>query len=159
MPLFVKKLDKRAIAPTCSHPGEDLGYDLYALEDTLLLPHVVNKVRTGIATEHRRATREFIEDYRGAKFYKHVTDGLLLRDRSSMAAKGITIVGGVIDAGYRGEIIVLMVDRAVGVQRIAAGDKIAQMIPIPVLTNEDVVTVEELSDGARGANGFGSTGR
>lgn len=152
--LFVKRLDPRATLPTCAHPGEDLAYDLYALEDMLLFPHVINKVRTGIAAEHRHAESH-------STGYNHISSGLLIRDRSSMAARGRTIAGGVIDAGYRGEIIVLMIDRAFGVQRIMAGDKIAQMIPIPVLTGEGVLEIEAFTEEitARGTNGFGSTGR
>jgi dUTPase len=46
-----------------------------------------------------------------------------------------------------------------GIHKIEAGNKIAQMIPIPVLTGEGVLQVEELNEAARGVNGFGSTGR
>jgi dUTP pyrophosphatase len=180
MPLFVKKLDPRAKLPTCAHPGEDLAYDLYALEDVVLVPGVLTKVSTGIAAQHRRAILMPMTDYSVEGFgykanvslpaYNHIDDGLLLRDRSSMAAKGITVSGGVIDAGYTGEINVMltfnryltnlqMQDRAAYGYDIAAGDKIAQMIPMPVLTNEDVVLVEELEESARGGSGYGSTGR
>ena len=143
--LRVRLLAEGARAPVVAHPGEDLGYDVFALEDTSLNLRETVKVRTGIAVEAR-------DPQTGAGL------GLLVRDRSSMAARGVTTTGGVIDAGYRGEILVLMTnlgDRAV---EIAAGEKIAQMIPVPVLTGP-VEQVENLEDSARAEKGFGSSGR
>lgn len=173
--LLVKLLDPRARKPTCAHPGKDLAYDLYALEDTVLNPFAVTKVRTGIAALHQRALGPFSD---GA-VYQHVYDGLLVRDRGSIAAKGIMSSGGVVDV-YTGEIIVLLTlmhDNKLPTEMrlygsmhshaetrntpvgIKAGDKIAQMIPMPILTSDDVVVVEELEACERGANSFGSTGR
>jgi len=143
--LRVKLLDACARSPQVAHPGEDLGYDLFALEAVTLAPHAVAKVRTGIAVEARHP-------HSGAPL------GLLVRDRSSMAARGIATTGGVIDAGYRGEILVLMTNLADATVHIAAGEKIAQMIPIPVLTGQ-VEEVDTLEDSARASNGFGSSGR
>jgi dUTP pyrophosphatase len=86
-----------------------------------------------------------------------------------MASNGVFTHGGVIDAGYRGEIVVLMSAFAatqfvtagatyVGDPiKIEAGQKIAQMIPVPVLTGE-VVEVDALPPSSRGENGFGSSG-
>ena len=82
--LKIKRLHPDAKLPTVAHPGTDLGYDLYALEDTVLPPGVAVKVRTGIAVEG-------LEGY-----------GFVVGDRSSMAARGVTYMGGRIDAGYRG---------------------------------------------------------
>lgn len=157
MPLFVKKLDPRAITPTCAHPGEDLAYDLYALEDTVVYPYAVRVVRTGVALEHRRSIEYIGID--SCTYYRHVSDGLLIRDRSSMALKGLFVVGGVVDAGYTGEVSVQMTRAGQLPYDIKAGDKIAQVIPVPVLTSEDVVVVEEIYGGKRGAKGFGSSGR
>jgi len=142
--LRVKLLDPVARSPIVAHPGEDLGYDLFALETTILAPRHTVRVRTGIAVEARHPET-------GAPL------GLLVRDRSSMASRDIATTGGVIDAGYRGEILVLMTnfsDRAIELQ---AGEKIAQMIPVPVLTGS-VEEVESLEDSARAAKGFGSSG-
>jgi dUTP pyrophosphatase len=75
-----------------------------------------------------------------------------------MAARGVATTGGVIDAGYRGEILVLMTNLGDGVVEIAAGEKIAQMIPVPVLTGL-VQEVETLEVSARAEKGFGSSGR
>jgi dUTP pyrophosphatase len=143
--LRVKLLQAGAKAPVVAHPGEDLGYDLFALEDTALRSRATVRVRTGIAVEAR-------DPETGAPL------GLLVRDRSSMAARGIATTGGVIDAGYRGEILVLMTNLSEAVVELKAGEKIAQMVPVPVLTGE-VVAVESLEDSARAAKGFGSSGR
>jgi dUTP pyrophosphatase len=143
--LRVRLLDPAARAPQVAHPGEDLGYDLFALESAVLAPRATVRVRTGVAVEARHpATGQPL--------------GLLVRDRSSMAARGIATTAGVIDAGYRGEILILMTNLGEATLQIAAGDKIAQMIPVPVLTGE-VVTVDSLEDSARAEKGFGSSGR
>jgi dUTP pyrophosphatase len=143
--LRVKLLDPSARLPVVAHPGEDQGYDLFALEDAFLAPRVTVRVRTGIAVEARHPAT-------GAPL------GLLVRDRSSMAARGIATTAGVIDAGYRGEILVLMTNLGQSLVEVKAGDKIAQMIPIPVLTGA-VEAVDSLEDSDRAEKGFGSSGR
>jgi dUTP pyrophosphatase len=143
--LRVKLLEAGARAPVVAHPGEDLGYDLFALESVALEPRVTMKVRTGISVEARHPET-------GAAL------GLLVRDRSSMAARGIATTAGVIDAGYRGEILVLMTNLGEAVVELKAGEKIAQMVPVPILTG-DVVTVENLEESKRAEKGFGSSGR
>ena len=143
--LFVKLLEAGAQLPVVAHPGEDLGYDLFALEGAVLAPMTRVKVRTGIAVEARHpGTGEPL--------------GLLVRDRSSMAARGIATTAGVIDAGYRGEILVLMTNLGETAVELKAGEKIAQMIPVPVLTGS-VEEVETLEESARAEKGFGSSGR
>lgn len=163
--LKVQLLHPEAQVPTVAHAGSDLGFDLYAIEDVVLEPGVPAKVRTGIAVE-------------GPPGW-----GFVLGDRSSMASKGVTYAGGRIDAGYRGEILVCLVnvnqprysvrlirdtsgaiadvalDRTDVSVAIRKGDKIAQMSPFQAQTNMKVAVAEELSATARGANGFGSTGR
>lgn len=143
--LRVKLLEAGARLPVVAHPGEDLGYDVFALEAATLAPRITVRVRTGIAVEARDART-------GAPL------GLLVRDRSSMAARGLATTGGVIDAGYRGEILVLMTNLGEAAVTLAAGEKIAQMIPVPVLTGEvrEEVTLE---DSARAGKGFGSSGK
>jgi dUTP pyrophosphatase len=143
--LRVKRLEASARLPVVAHPGEDLGYDVFALETTDLAPRATIKVRTGIAVEAR-------DPATGAPL------GLLVRDRSSMAARGIATTGGVIDAGYRGEILILMTNLGDQPVQLASGDKIAQMIPVHVLTGP-VEDVENLEDSARAAKGFGSSGK
>ena len=123
--LTVKLLHPLAKAPTVTHPGEDLGYDLYAVEDCTLLPGQVFRVSTGIAV--------------------------------SGEAQGVFSHGGVIDSSYRGE-IVLLVSTVAERYEIHAGDKVAQLLPVPVFTGTVSVT-EDLAAGARGIRGFGSSGR
>jgi dUTP pyrophosphatase len=143
--LRVKLLEPGARLPVVAHPGEDLGYDLFSLEIVLLEPHKTTRVRTGICVEARHPeTGDAL--------------GLLVRDRSSMASKGIATTAGVIDAGYRGEVQVVMTNLGTDAIEIKAGEKIAQMIPLPVLTGP-VQEVETLEVSARLAKGFGSSGR
>ena len=142
--LKVKLLNSAAKAPTVAHPGEDLGYDIYASE-TLTVPvrgHAM--VSTGIAVECSSPSGDPM--------------GALLRDKSSIAARRLVLTGGVIDAGYRGEIRVLIENLSDLPAEIHAGDKIANLIPYPVLTSR-VEVVEELSSSSRKAGGFGSSGR
>lgn len=142
--LRVKRLSPEARLPVVAHPGEDLGYDLFSLDSVTLEPRSTAKVRTGIAVEAR--------DPRTGEPL-----GLLVRDRSSMAARGVATTGGVIDAGYRGEILVLMTNLGDTAVLLNAGEKIAQMIPVPVLTGS-VVEAESLEGSTRAAKGFGSSG-
>jgi dUTP pyrophosphatase len=142
MTLRVRRLDPRARLPTRAYPG-DAGLDLYALDDGVLAPGERASIRTGVAVE--------------------IPDGQagLVLPRSGLAAKhGIALVNapGLIDAGYRGEIIVLLLntDRSVCFE-LAAGDRIAQLVLVRVETPE-VVEVEELALSERGAGGFGSSG-
>ena len=143
--LLVKLLAEGARAPVVAHPGEDLGYDVFALDAVELWARASVRVKTGIAVEARHPDT-------GAGL------GLLVRDRSSMAARGIAVTGGVIDAGYRGEIQILLTNLTDESMQIGAGDKIAQMIPVPVLTGQ-VSVVEALGDSVRAEKGFGSSGR
>ncbi len=142
--LRVKRLEVGARLPAVAHPGEDLGYDLFALEGVFLEPRQTVKVRTGIAVEARHpATGEPL--------------GLLVRDRSSMAARGLATTAGVIDAGYRGEILVVMTNLGDTGVELKAGEKIAQMVPVRVLTGP-VEVAEALEVSERAAKGFGSSG-
>jgi dUTP pyrophosphatase len=141
-PLAVIRTDPRAIIPTRAHP-DDAGLDLYALEACALAPGGRASVRTGIAVQIPAGQA-----------------GLVL-PRSGLAARsGIALVNapGLIDAGYRGEIRVLLLntDRAEACQ-IAAGDRIAQLVLITARTPA-VEVLAELGDSVRGAGGFGSSG-
>lgn len=140
--LRVRRLDARAKLPTRAYSG-DAGLDLYALDAVALGPGERSSVRTGIAVE--------------------IPDGQagLVLPRSGLAARhGIALVNapGLIDAGYRGEIEVLLLntDRGTGVE-FAAGDRIAQLVLVQVHTPE-VLEVSGLAVSERGAGGFGSSG-
>jgi len=110
----------------------------------VLEPSQTLRVRTGIAVEARHPETG-------------MPLGLLVRDRSSMAARGIATTGGVIDAGYRGEVQIVMTNLGRAAVELKAGEKIAQMVPVPVLTGE-VVEVADLEESARAHRGFGSSG-
>jgi dUTP pyrophosphatase len=142
--LRVKRLETGARLPEVAHPGEDLGYDLFALQGVTLHPRATVRVRTGIAVEAR-------DPATGSPL------GLLVRDRSSMASRGLATTGGVIDAGYRGEILVVMTNLGDTSIDLKPGEKIAQMVPVPVLTGT-VQEVESLEVSARAEKGFGSSG-
>lgn len=161
----VQLLHPDACVPTVNYAGSDLGFDLYAIEDVILEPGIPTKVRTGIAVE-------------GPEGW-----GFILGDRSSMAAKGVTYAGGRIDAGYRGEILVCLVnvnqpryslrvlrdaqgtltgaelERTEANVTLHKGDKIAQMSPFQSMTHLEITSVEVLNESTRGAKGFGSSGR
>ena len=142
--LRVKLLSPNAKAPTVAHPGEDVGYDVYSAVAITIPPRGHAAVSTGIAVECSSPSGEKM--------------GALLRDKSSMASRRLILTGGVIDAGYRGEVRVLMENLGDTPAEIHAGDKIANLIPYPVLTAA-VEVVEELTDSKRQAGGFGSSGR
>jgi dUTP pyrophosphatase len=82
----------------------------------------------------------------------------LIQDRSSMAKKGIKTAGGVIDAGYRGEIKVILWNLSEEPITIEKGNKVAQILVLPVFLPviQEVPTIEQTT--TRGIHGFGSTG-
>jgi len=137
--LKVTRLSPDAILPTVAHPGEDIGYDLYSAAELTIAAHDAAGVPTGIAIE-------FVP-----------TAGGIVKTRSGLAKKRLMCNAGVIDAGYRGEIIVLMENLGEQPYTIRKGDKIAQLLEHPFLAGE--VCETELTGTARGAKGFGSSGQ
>ena len=138
----IARLDPRAVLPTRAY-DHDAGFDLYALEPLRLDPGRRASVRTGIAVEIPAGRA-----------------GLVL-PRSGLAARhGITLVNapGLIDAGYRGELRVLLLntDPEEGFE-VSPGDRIAQLVLVRV-ESEAVEEVDELGASERGAQGFGSSG-
>ncbi len=143
MTLRFARLAEAAVMPTRAHDG-DAGYDLRAVEAAQLAPGERTSVGTGIAVA--------------------IPDGCagLVLPRSGLAAKhGISLVNapGLIDAGYRGELRVLLLntDRE-GTFEVAPGDRIAQLVIVRHEAPEPV-EVDSLDETARGVGGFGSTGR
>jgi dUTP pyrophosphatase len=136
--LKVKRLSPDAILPTVAHPGEDIGYDLYSCEDLAVPAHSAAGVHTGIAIEFAPAA------------------GGIVKTRSGMAKKRLLCNAGVIDAGYRGEIVVLIENLGSETYAIHKGDKIAQLLEHPLLAGQ--VVEADLGDTTRGGKGFGSTG-
>ena len=148
--LQVKKLTETAKIPTKAYPT-DLGYDLYADETVDIWYMQTVKIKTGIAIG-------FPEGWGG-----------FIKDRSSMASKCLVITGGVIDQSYIGELSIIMTYTDVDPKSetdeyndeynmitIKKGDKIAQLVPIPV-TNFSIVEVTTLDPTDRGEKGFGSS--
>lgn len=155
MRLQVKRLDPKAKLPECTRRGNDLGYDIFALETTIIWEDLECPVavRTGIAVRGFSVDSSYAtQDY-----------GFFIKDRSSLASKGMFIHGGVIDAGYRGEIKVLMSCIGGSSWEIKAGDKIAQLVPVlpltGLVTEVDDEEWEQIKTTDRGDKGFGSSGR
>ncbi|MBT2512134.1 dUTP diphosphatase [Arthrobacter sp. ISL-30] len=138
----LKMLDDGLEAPSYAHPG-DAGADLRAREDVFLEPGERKLVPTGVSIA---LPNGFVA---------------LIHPRSGLATKhGLTIVNapGTVDAGYRGEIAVTLLntDRQYPIE-LKRGDRIAQMV-IQRVEYAQFVPVEELSGSVRGSGGFGSTG-
>ena len=137
--LKFKKLHETAVVPSYAHT-DDAGFGIYSIEEKVLKPMEYYAVATGISSE-------IPNDY-----------FVSVRDRSSMAVKGLHVMGGVIDSGYRGEWKVIMINLGNEDYKIEVGDKIAQGI-LQNAKQPKIEIVEDLSDTARGSGGFGSTGR
>lgn len=141
--LSVRRLRPDAVLPVRQHP-DDAGLDLHCVEPVELAPGERALVATGIAIA-------LPPGHAG-----------LVTPRSGLAARhGIALVNapGVVDAGYRGELRVLLLntDRA-ATFRAAAGERIAQLLVVPVALPA-IVETDDLDATARGTGGFGSTGR
>jgi dUTP pyrophosphatase len=136
-------LEEGATLPARAHEG-DAGLDLYSREEAHLGPGERWSVGTGVAVE-------IPEGHAG-----------LVLPRSGLARKhGIALVNspGLIDAGYRGEIRVLLLNTdPADTFRVETGDRIAQLVIVPIAI-ADPVEVKALADSARGDGGFGSSGR
>ena len=140
--LKIKKLNEDAIIPFYAHPG-DAGLDLFSVEEVTIEPGKRQLVATGISIELPKNTEAQV------------------RPRSGLALKyGVTVLNspGTIDEGYRGEIKVILINHGEEAFKINRGDKIAQMVIMPVLT-VGIEEVEILNDSERGEGGFGSTGK
>ena len=140
--LKIKKLNEDAIIPFYAHPG-DAGLDLFSVEEVTIEPGKRQLVATGISIELPKNTEAQV------------------RPRSGLALKyGVTVLNspGTIDEGYRGEIKVILINHGEEAFKINRGDKIAQMVIMPVLT-VGIEEVEILNESERGEGGFGSTGR
>ncbi len=121
----------------------DAGYDLMAAGDMVLQGQAGQWVPTGV----------WVAIPPG-----HVG---LIRDRSSMASRGIAVLAGVVDSGYRGEVKVLLWNLTKGRQLLRCGERIAQLLVVPVAMPAlvQVESLMALGETERGPAGFGSTGR
>ena len=139
MRIKIKKLKEGAKLPKYHHPG-DVGMDMYAMETVTIPPMGHHRFWHGFALE-------FPAGY-----------SALIMDKSSISGAGLTHMGGVYDAGYRGEYNTLLVNLSDKSYTFEKGDKVSQLVIVPV----EIVELEEtdtLSESARGEGGFGSTGK
>ncbi len=139
MELKIKRLHPDAQLPNYAHPG-DVGLDLYSLEEKTVQPGEHARFFNGFALE-------FPEGY-----------AAIVKDKSSISKAGLHTMGGVFDAGYRGEYNVHLVNLSDKPYTVEKGDKIAQIVILAV-ERPEIEEVDELSDSSRGTGGFGSTGR
>lgn len=136
--LKVKKLVPHAKLPLRAH-ATDSGADLFAVERTVLPPRAITHVHTGICVE-----------------LPENTSGIIW-GKSSVESKGIKAMAGLIDAPYRGELIVCMYNLNETEFVFEAGQKVAQLVVLPTLY-PSFEQAQELSATERAAGGFGSTG-
>ncbi|MFC6085144.1 dUTP diphosphatase [Sphaerisporangium aureirubrum] len=141
--VLIRRLDPELPLPAYAHPG-DAGADLYAAQDVELLPGERAVVGTGIAIALPDGYAAFVHP------------------RSGLASKfGVTLVNapGTVDAGYRGEIKVTLLntDRKDSL-RLRRGDRIAQLV-VQRVEKAAFYEVDRLPGSVRGTDGFGSTGR
>jgi dUTP pyrophosphatase len=139
--VLVHQLDPDLPMPGYAHPG-DAGADLYSAEQVTLDPGQRQLVRTGLAVA---LPLGFVG---------------LVHPRSGLATKqGVTVLNapGTVDAGYRGEILVNLVNHGMAVAKISRGDRIAQLV-VQRVERAHFHAVDELPDSVRGSGGHGSTG-
>ncbi|WP_413162167.1 dUTP diphosphatase [Capilliphycus salinus ALCB114379] len=141
MKIKILRLNEAAIVPKYAHPN-DAGLDLYSIEDREILPGESQLIPTGISIELSPGTEAQV------------------RPRSGLALKHqITVLNtpGTIDADYRGEIGVILINHGKTTFKINKGMKIAQLVIAPVI-HAEIEEVEQLNSTIRGDNGFGSSG-
>lgn len=136
-----KKLTATARQPTYADSGAS-GMDIYADAQTSLEPGQYGLISTGLALELLTNTE------------------VQIRPRSGLAAKyGVTVLNapGTVDASYRGEVKVVLINHGKEVFHVKPGDRIAQMV-VAEVAQATAFEVDELSTTTRGSGGFGSTG-
>jgi len=140
MKLKVKKIHPEAKLPSYAH-SYDAGMDLFALEKMKVKAGEIAQIRSGVAVE-------IPEGFVG-----------LCWDKSGLSMKnGIKVLAGVIDAGFRGELVMGVINLGKEDYIFEKGHKVMQMLVQPIEIME-VIEADELSEAERGANGFGSSGK
>lgn len=139
MKIKIKKLKENAKLPQYANPG-DVGMDMYAMETVVLQPGEHHIFFHGFALE-------FPVGY-----------AAIVKDKSSISKAGLHTMGGVFDAGYRGEYNTHLVNLSDVPYTVEEGDKVAQLIIYPVAIAE-LEEVDILSESVRGEGAFGSTGK
>lgn len=139
MKLHIKKIKDDAVIPTRAHHN-DAGIDLYTCGEYRVESGSSVKIGTGVALQ--------------------IEEGCvgLIWDKSGVSSQGIKTLGGVIDAGYRGEVFVTVHNLGEKEYTFEHGHKVAQLL-IQKVEFPEIIEVNELEDSARGEAGFGSTGK
>jgi dUTP pyrophosphatase len=135
----IKMLNPEAKMPGYALPG-DVGMDVYALETVTVEPGAHHRFMNGFALE-------FPAGY-----------AAIVKDKSSISKAGLHTMGGVFDAGYRGEYNVHLVNLSLKPYTVEKGHKVAQIVFIPIVQAK-LIQTEELNSSERGTGGFGSTGK
>jgi dUTP pyrophosphatase len=153
--IYVMKNDDEAVLPKKSN-DDDVGYDLYPLEDLHLLPGKTTLCRTGIVLAMHPP-----EMYIG-HYFRVLPSFLKIEGRSGHANKGVFPVGGIIDPGYRGEIKVVLFNSTNEIYDIPKGKAMAQLVLYYTGTSHGPNKIEfaetsVVSPSDRGVSGFGST--
>ena len=146
------KLDEGAYMPTRAHDN-DAGLDLYAMESHLVPAKGFAEFDTGVHIELPLVYLSINGLWAAA--FKSVG---MLKSKSGLNVKHGLTGEGVIDMGYTGSIRVKLYNNSNVDYMVHAGDKISQLVIMPIITPE-LKLVDELEDTERGAGGFGSTGR
>jgi dTMP kinase len=137
--IFVEKITPDAKLPQKAHDS-DAGYDLFAIDHYSIPPYGQTKISTGIKMA-------IPQGFAG-----------LIWDKSSLAAQGLKTMGGVIDSGYRGEIIIIAKNLSEDFFNITKGQKIAQIL-IQAINQTKLIESEIIDSTKRENGGFGSTGK
>ena len=135
-----RRVRKEAVIPCYAHQG-DAGMDLYSCEQRTLEQGEPYLFKLGFSSM-------FDEGFVG-----------LIQDRSSMGLRGVRTLGGVVDAGYRGEWGVILINLTEKEVLINKGDKIAQVLFLPVVQAQVFGEESRTPSSSRGSGGFGSTGK
>lgn len=140
-PALAVKLDNGARMPSRSHPG-DAGFDLYVSQDTDIAANSFEDVPSGVSVA-----------------LPSNMWGLIIGRSSTLRNRGLMVVQGVIDCGYRGSLYAGCWNLKTTWERVEVGERIAQFIPLPLTAATlTLLRTETLPMGDRGTNGFGSTG-
>ncbi len=139
MKIKIKKLKENAQLPKYAKEG-DVGMDMYAMETVTIPPMGHHRFWHGFALE-------FPTGY-----------AAIVKDKSSISKAGLHTMGGVFDAGYRGEYNTHLVNLSGEPYTVEEGDKVAQLVVYPVAIAE-LEETDTLSESERGDTGFGSSGK
>lgn len=152
----------------------DAGWDFYSIEDVVLFPGRTSSVKTGIAVQMEwdlenkifmpeiNKDDELMNKMFTAMMNQYFVENFNLylqgESRSGLASKGIHWIGGVIDKGYSGEVIIVLSNNSKQAYSIKKGERIGQGV-VNIIPFTKIEEVKELEETQRGEKGFGSSGK